>query len=90
MVFSLVLSIDEDIIQIHNDENMELFCKDLIDIALEYCWSVGQSKRHYLTLEVTVSGPKSSFLLISFTNSHLVVNIGEVELGKLPSLTQLI
>ena len=88
MAFSLVLSIDEDIIQIHNDKNIELFCKNLIDIALEFCRSVGQSKKYYLILEVIVSGPESRFPLIFFTKSYPVINIGKVELDKLPSLPQ--
>ena len=30
-----VLDINEDIIQVHYDEDIEFFCQDLIDIALE-------------------------------------------------------
>ena len=81
VVFSFVFGVDEDIIQIYNDKDIELFYKNLIDITLEYCRSVGQSKRHYLILKVTVSGPENSFLLISFANSYLIIGINEVELG---------
>ena len=88
VTFALIFSIDENIIQIHNDEDIELFCKDLIDVALECCRSIGQSKKHYLIFEIVVSGPESSLPLISFANSHLVVGTGEVELGKSPHLPQ--
>ena len=37
MVFYLVFSINEDIIQIHNDENIEFFYEDLINETLECC-----------------------------------------------------
>ena len=86
VVFSLVLGIDKDIIQIYNDKDIELFHDDFIDIALECCQSVGQSIRHYLILKVTVSSLENCFLLISFANSHPVIGTGEVKLGKLPSL----
>ena len=35
-----VFGIDEDIIQIHYDKDIELFCQDLIDITLEACWCI--------------------------------------------------
>ena len=41
VTLTLILSVDEDIIQIHNDKNIELLCQDLVDIALEAGWSVG-------------------------------------------------
>ena len=82
MAFALILTVDEDIIHIHNDKNIELFRKDLVDVALECCRSVGQSERYYLILKVAVSSPESSLLLISITNSHPMIGTGEVELGK--------
>ena len=88
MAFSLVFGIDEDIIQIHNDKDMKLFREDFIDIALAGCQSVDQLKKHYLILEINVSSPEGSLLIISFANFHLVIGIGEVELGKPPSLPQ--
>ena len=88
MAFALILDVDENIIQIHNDKDIKLFREDLIDIALEYCRSVGQSKRHHLIFEVAISGSESSLLLISFANSHPVIGTGKVELGKPPCLSQ--
>ena len=38
---SLILSVDEDVIQIHDDEDIELFCQDLVDVALEAGRCVG-------------------------------------------------
>ena len=35
VTLTLILSVDEDVIQIHDDENIELFYQDLVDIALE-------------------------------------------------------
>ena len=88
VAFALIFGIDKDIIQIHNDEDIELFCKNLINIALEYCRSVGQSEKHYLILEVAVSGLESNLPLISFTNSHPMIGTGGVKLGKPLYLSQ--
>ena len=90
MAFSLVLSVDKGVIQIYNAKDIKFFCKDFTDIALECCQSVGQSKKHYLILKVTVSGLESRFSLISLVNSYPVIGISEVKLVKLPSLSQLI
>ena len=88
MAFALIFGVDEDIIQIHNDKNIKFFRKDLIDVALECCQSLGQFKRYYLIFEMAVSGPESSLLLISFTNSHPVISTSKVELGKPPCSPQ--
>ena len=88
MAFSLVFGVNGDIIQIHNDKDIEFFRKDFIDVALKYYWSIGQSKKHYLILKVAVSGPESSLPLISFANSYPMVGTGEVELDKLLYLPQ--
>ena len=82
MACSFIFGIDENIIQIYNDKDIKFFHKNFIDVALECIWSIGQSKRHYLILEVTVSSPESSLLLIFFANSHPMIGTGEVELGK--------
>ena len=41
MAFALIFSVDGDIIQIYNDEDIELFCEDFIDIALKCCRNIG-------------------------------------------------
>ena len=83
---ALILGVDEDIIQIHNDKDIKFFRKNLINVALECCRNVGQPKRHYLILKVVVSDPESSLSLISFTNSYPVIGTGEVRLDKPPCL----
>ena len=88
MAFALIFGVDEDIIQIYTDKDIEFFRKNLINVALEYYQSVGQSKKHYLIFEIAISGLKSSFSLISFANSQPVIGPSEVELDKLPCLPQ--
>ena len=37
---SLILSVDEDVIQIHDDKDIKLLCQDLVDVTLEACWGI--------------------------------------------------
>ena len=80
MVFFLVFDIDENIIHIYNDKDIKFFRKNLINVTLKCCRSVGQPKRYYIISEVNVSNLKSSLLLIFFADFYLAVGIGEVEL----------
>ena len=41
MTLTLILNIDEDVIQIYDNEDIKVFCQDLVDIALKASWSVG-------------------------------------------------
>ena len=42
VTLTLILSVDEDVIQIHDDnKDIKLFCQDLVDIALEAGRSIG-------------------------------------------------
>ena len=83
MSISIIFSVNQDVIQVHNDKNVKLFCKDLVDLFLEACWYVCLAKKHYLVLKVTISSPEHAFLLLLFADFHLMVGIGEVELGEL-------
>ncbi len=76
MLFALTLGIDEDVIGVHYHKNVEFFCQDLVDIALECGRCVGQSKRYYLILEMAIAGPESRLPFVSFSNPYLMVGIG--------------
>ena len=82
MRLALTFSIDEDVIEVHYHKNVEFLCQDLVEIALERDWCISQSKRHDLILEVAIAGPESRFTFISFLNPHLMVEIGQIELGE--------
>ena len=41
MALAAIFGVNEDVIQVNNDKNIELFGQDLIDIALEAGRSVG-------------------------------------------------
>ncbi len=76
MFFSLIFSVDENVIKVHNNKDVELLCQDLIDATLESDQYVGQSKRYHLVLDVAIAGFKGHLLFIAFFNPHLIVGIG--------------
>ena len=41
MTLTLILNVDENVIQIYDNEDIKLFCQDLVDIALEAGQSIG-------------------------------------------------
>ena len=83
----LILSIDEDVIQINNDEDIKFLYQDLINVTLDACWGIRQSEQHHLVLEVTVSGLKSRFSFVTFFDLYLVVGTGQIQLGEPLCLT---
>ncbi len=87
MFFAFTLGVDEDVIEVYYHKNVELFCHDLVDIALKRGRCVGQSKRHDLIFEMTITGPKSRLPFIIFPDLHSMVGIGQIKLGETSSLT---
>ncbi len=87
MLFAFVLDVDEDIIKIHYNKNVELLCQDLVDVALECGWCVGQSKKHHLVLEMAIAGLEGRLSFVSFLNPYSMVGIGQIELGETSSPT---
>ena len=49
-----VFGIDKNIIKVKNGEDIKFFGQDLVNVALEAGWCVGQLKKDYLVLEVSV------------------------------------
>ncbi len=82
MLFAFALGVDEDVIEVHYHKNVELLCPDLIDVTLKYDRRVGQSKRHDLVFEVTITGLEGRLSFIAFFGPHSMVGIGQIELGK--------
>ena len=37
---SLILIVDEDVIQIHDDKDIAFLRQDLVDVTLEACWGI--------------------------------------------------
>ena len=78
VTIAVIISVNEDVIPIHNDEDVELLSKDLVDIFLEACWCVRQIERHHLILIVAISSPERGLPLVPLADSHSMVGTGEV------------
>ncbi len=76
MLFSFAFGVDVDVIEIYNHKNVKLLCQNLVDIAVESGRCIGQSKRHYLVLEMAIAGSEGCLLFIVFSDPHLMVGIG--------------
>ncbi len=75
MLFALVLSVDEDVIEKHHYENVELLDQDLVDVTLNRGRYIGQSKRYDLVLKIAKVGPEGRFPFIAFPDPHLMVGV---------------
>ena len=73
-----IFNIDQDIVQIHYNKNIKLFSKNLVDIVLKTSRCVRKVKEHYLVLKVTIFSTENRFLLITISNSHLIISIGKI------------
>lgn len=74
--FSLILNVDKNVIEVHNNKVVERFCQDLVDITLKYSQGIGQAKKYDLVLEVAISDFKNHLLFVTFSNPHSIVGIG--------------
>ncbi len=73
---------DENVVKVHNNEDIKLLRQDLIYIALESGQCVGQSKKHYLILEVVIAGSENYLSFISFFNFYLIIGIDKIKLDE--------
>ncbi len=87
MLFDFALNVDKDVIEVYYYKNVEFLCQDLVDIVLKRGQCVGQSKRHDLIFEVTITGPESCLLFIAFPDPYSMVGIGQIKLGEISSPT---
>lgn len=90
MTLAWIFSIDEDVIQVDDDKNVKLLGQDLIDVASKANRYIKETERHDLVLEMAVSSLKSRLPFIAFFNSHPIIGAGEIQLGKLLRMTQLV
>ena len=83
MTISVIINVDQDVIQVNNDKDVKLLQIDFVDVSLKACWYVCWTRRHHLILKVTVSNLERGFPLVPFADSHLMVGTDEVKLSEL-------
>ena len=85
MLFAFVFDIDKNIIKIYYYKHVKLLCQDLINVTLECGHCIDQSKTHHLVLEILKATLEGRLLFIAFPDPHLMINIGQIELGETSS-----
>lgn len=68
-----IIGIDENIIEIHNNKNIQFLSQDLIDITLKTSSNVEQAKQYDLLFAITIFSLKLYFPFISLSNLYLIV-----------------
>ncbi len=87
MLFTLVVGVDEDVIEVYYLKNVELLCQDLVNVILKRGQCIGQSKRLDLIFKVTIAGLEGCLPFLAFPDPHSMVGIGRIELGETSSPT---
>lgn len=81
-----IFAIDQNIIQIHNNKDIEIFSKNLVNIPLKTGQSIKKPKKYNLVFEIAIPDLENNLLLIIFLNSYSIISIDLVQLGKTFSL----
>jgi len=82
--------IDQDVVDITNAEDVEVFMKSIIHESLGSSRSMGEPKGHNEEFEQSITSPEGSFLFVTFLNSDLVEVSSEIESGKVFATTDLV
>lgn len=84
------VDVDQNVIQVYNDKNVQLFGQNLVDIPLNTGQRIDQVKSHDLALEIALFSLECCLLFINFLNWHPMVHISQFEHGETLGPTQLI
>jgi len=82
--------IDQDVVDITNAEDIEVFAKSIIHKSLGSSRNIGEPKGHNEKFEQSVTSPEGGFPFIIFLNSDLVEASSEIESGKVFATTDLV
>lgn len=74
-------------IEVYNDKNVKFFYYDSIDLVLKAGKSVEKTKKYNLILEIAIAYLENCFLVVIFSNSHLIICIYQIYLNKIVDVT---
>ena len=75
MTLAGVFGVNQNIIEVHDDENIKFFYQNFVDIALNAGTSVEKTERHNLVLKMAVLHSEIFFSLVILLNSHSMVYV---------------
>ena len=76
-----VSGVDEDVIEVHDDGDIEKIRGDAIHEPLEHGRHIGETKGHHTPLEGAIVSAEGSLPLIVFSYADEVVCMAEVDLS---------
>ncbi len=88
MAFSLIFSIDENVVQVYDNKNIEFLRRNLVHVVLESGRCISQSERYYLVFKMAIAGFEGCLLFIAFLNFYPMVGINEIKLDETSSLAK--
>ena len=87
-VFFHCFGVDKNIVQVYDDVDVQYVSEYVIHEVLEYCWCIGESKRHHIVFKLAISCAECSFPFVSRRDANEVVRMSKVDLGIDSSLTR--
>lgn len=79
------IGVYQNVIQVNNKINIQLFYQYFIDIFLKACWYFENIRQYQVILKMTVIDARRHFPLLFFANFHLIISACYVNLGELLS-----
>ena len=77
-----IVRVDEDVIQVHEDANIEEVAKNVVHESLKGGWRIGESERHYTPFKRAIASLECSFPFVTFTDLDKMVGMSEVNVGE--------
>ena len=81
LVLGDIVGIDENVVQIHDDTNIEHVGENVVHKSLEGCWCISKPFRHYQPFERAISGSKSHLPFFSSGESDEMICMLEIDFG---------
>ena len=82
-MFVFILTVDENVVDVDNNEIIKKVAKGVVNIRLESCWSICEAKRENAIFEMAISRSEGCLSLIARSNSDAVIGVAEVYPGEL-------
>jgi len=77
-----IVGVDEDVIQVHEDANIEEVAKNVIHESLKGSWRIGESDRHYTPFKGAIASSECGFPFVTFMDLDKMVGVPEVNVGE--------
>jgi hypothetical protein len=74
----LVYRVDQNIVQVRDDEDVEIFPEYIVNKRLKAGWGISKIKGHYKLLVISQSKSPRRFSLFTFFYSDLIISFSNI------------